>query len=76
MFARSFGVQGDTALFAAIGNVFEYTKTPWKERNNRGRVVMGGAYNHPHQTSRASLRLSHKMSGNLTVGLRLAWDAK
>jgi formylglycine-generating enzyme required for sulfatase activity len=74
--ARAFGAQGNAQLFAAVGNVFEYTRSQWKSRENRGRVVMGGAYSHPYQTSRASLRLSHKMSGNLPVGLRLAWDAE
>lgn len=71
---RALGAHGETGLFAAIGGVFEYTATPYRGRPGRGRVVMGGCYTHPRPTSRASLRLSHKLSGNLKAGLRLAWD--
>jgi len=71
---RAFGAHGDAGLFAAIGGVFEYTASAWRDRPERGRVVMGGCYTHPHTTSRASLRLSHKLSGRLKAGLRLAWD--
>jgi formylglycine-generating enzyme required for sulfatase activity len=71
---RAFGAQGDAALFSACGGAFEYTATDWGCRDNRGRVVMGGCYTHDHHTSRSSLRLSHKLSGRLKAGLRLAWD--
>ena len=74
--ARAFGAHGDAGLFAAIGGVFEYTSSPWRGRPERGRVVMGGCYTHPYSTSRASLRLSHKLSGHLKAGLRLAWDSE
>lgn len=71
---RALGASGDTALFSSIGNVFEYTSSPWRGRMDRGRVVMGGCYAHPGSTARPSLRLSHRLSGNLKAGLRLAWD--
>lgn len=71
---RALGASGDTALFSSIGNVFEYTSTPWRGRMDRGRVVMGGCYAHPAATARPSLRLSHRLSGNLKAGLRVAWD--
>ena len=41
----------------------------------RSKVVMGGCFSHPASVSRASLRLSHKLSGSLKAGIRLAWDA-
>jgi formylglycine-generating enzyme required for sulfatase activity len=62
-----------SGLFAAIGDVFEYTSSPWRGRPDRGRVVMGGAYT--HTALRASLRLSHTLSGRLKCGLRLARPA-
>ncbi len=71
---RALGASGDTALFSSIGNVFEYTSSAWRGRMDRGRVVMGGCYAHPASTARPSLRLSHRLSGNLKAGLRLAWD--
>ncbi len=73
--ARAFGAHGDAGLFSASGGVFEYTSTPWRGRDNRGRVVMGGCYTHAVSSSRLGLRLSHKLSGNLKAGLRLGWDA-
>ncbi len=72
---HALGAQGETGLFGAIGGVFEYTASPWRGRPDRGRVVMGGCFTHPRSTSRASLRLSHTLSGFLKAGLRLAWDA-
>jgi formylglycine-generating enzyme required for sulfatase activity len=72
---RALGASGEASLYGAIGGVFEYTATAWRGRPERGRVVMGGCYTHPASVSRASLRLSHKLSGNLKAGLRLAWDA-
>lgn len=72
---RALGAAGEASLYAAIGGVFEYTASPWRGRTDRGRIVMGGCYTHPAAVSRASLRLSHKLSGNLKAGLRLAWDA-
>jgi hypothetical protein len=72
---RAFGAHGDAALFSAVGGTFEYTAEAYRGRPERGRVVMGGAYTHSADVARASLRLSHKLSGNLKVGLRLAWDA-
>lgn len=71
---RAFGATGEASLYSAIGGVFEYTATWWRGRADRGRVVMGGCFTHPAHTSRASLRLSHRLSGNLKAGLRLAWD--
>ncbi len=70
----AFGAHGPAHLFGAAGSVFEYTSSPWRDRSDRGRVVMGGCFTHEHEVSRASLRLSHKLSGNLKAGLRLAWD--
>jgi formylglycine-generating enzyme required for sulfatase activity len=70
---RALGAEGDAFLFQAVGNVFQYTSSAWRGRADRGRVVMGGCYTHPMPTSRASLRLSHKLSGNLKAGLRLVW---
>jgi formylglycine-generating enzyme required for sulfatase activity len=72
---RAFGAWGDAGLFSAVGGVFEYTSSGYRGRSDRGRVVMGGCYTHPAPVSRASLRLSHKLSGHLKTGLRLAWDA-
>lgn len=72
---QAFGAQGTSGLLSAIGGVFEYTATPWRGLPNRGRTVMGGCYTHGAEVSRAGLRLSHKLSGHLKVGLRLAWDA-
>lgn len=59
-----------SGLYAAIGDVFEYTSSSYRGRKDRGRVVMGGGYSHP--ALRASLRLSHTLSGRLRCGLRLA----
>jgi formylglycine-generating enzyme required for sulfatase activity len=73
---RALGAQGDAHLFSATGNTFEYTSSLWRDQVDRGRVVMGGCYTHAGSTARASLRLSHKLSGNLKAGLRLAWDAE
>jgi hypothetical protein len=72
---RALGAHGAAGLFSSVGGVFEYTSSPWRGREDRGRIVMGGCFTHPQATSRASLRLSHKLSGNLKAGLRLAWDA-
>jgi formylglycine-generating enzyme required for sulfatase activity len=72
---HAFGSHGPAGLFSASGGVFEYTSTSWRDRENRGRVVMGGCFTHAATTARAALRLSHKLSGNLKAGLRLAWDA-
>jgi iron(II)-dependent oxidoreductase len=72
---RALGASGDAALFSAAGGVFEYTSSAYRDRPDRGRVVMGGCFTHPSSVSRAGLRLSHKLSGHLKTGLRLAWDA-
>jgi len=72
---RAFGAAGESALYGAAGGVFEYTSTWWRDREDRGREVMGGCFTHPASVSRASLRLSHRLSGTLKAGLRLAWDA-
>jgi formylglycine-generating enzyme required for sulfatase activity len=72
---RALGAQGHAGLFSAIGGVFEYTSSHWRGREDRGRIVMGGCYTHPNTAARSGLRLSHKLSGNLKAGLRLAWDA-
>lgn len=61
-----------SGLYAAIGDVFEYTVSGYRDRPDRGRVVMGGAYT--HTVLRGSLRLSHTLSGHLKCGLRLARD--
>lgn len=74
--ARALGAQGDAHLFGAVGGVFEYTSSHWRGREERGRVVMGGCFTHPLSTARASLRLSHRLSGHLKAGLRLAWNAE
>lgn len=71
---RALGATGPAHVFSAAGSVFEYTASHWRGRADRGRVVMCGCFTHPRETSRASLRLSHKLSGNLKTGLRLAWD--
>jgi hypothetical protein len=71
---RALGCHGDAGLFDAAGGVFEVTSSWWRGREDRGRVVMGGCFTHPASTARASLRLSHRLSGHLKVGLRLAWD--
>lgn len=60
-------------LYAAIGDTFECTSSFYRDRPDRGRVVMGGSY--AHAPMRASLRLSHTLSGHLRLGLRLARDA-
>jgi formylglycine-generating enzyme required for sulfatase activity len=73
---RAFGATGEASLYSAIGGVFEYTASSWRGRPERGRLVMGGCFTHPAAVSRASLRLSHRLSGNLKAGLRLAWDAE
>ena len=52
-----------------LGDVFEYTASAYRGRDDRGRIVMGGSCTHP--ALRASLRLSHTLSGRLRVGLRL-----
>jgi formylglycine-generating enzyme required for sulfatase activity len=59
-------------LFGAVGDAFEYTASFYRDRPDRGRVAMGGSYAHP--ALRASLRLSHTLSGRLRCGLRLAKD--
>lgn len=61
-----------SGLFAAVGDVFEYTASFYRDRVDRGRVCMGGAFS--HTALRASLRLSHTLSGRLKAGLRLARD--
>ncbi len=71
---RAFGAQGPGNLFSAVGGVFETTASAWRDRPDRGRVVMGGAFTHELSHARPSLRLSHTLSGNLKAGLRLAWD--
>lgn len=60
-----------SGLHGAIGDSFEYTSSHYRGRWDRGRVVMGGSWAHP--PLRASLRLSHTLSGRLRCGLRLAW---
>ncbi len=72
--SRAFGAHGDAGLFGAVGGVFEYTASHYRGRSDRGRTVMGGCYTHARDAARPSLRLSHKLSGNLKTGLRLAWD--
>ncbi len=72
---RALGAEGDAFLFQAVGNVFQYTASAWRGRVDRGRVVMGGCFTHLAPTSRTSLRLSHKLSGNLKAGVRVVWDA-
>jgi formylglycine-generating enzyme required for sulfatase activity len=74
--ARSLGAQGENQLFAAIGNLFEYTSSQRERSAPNTRVVMGGAFNRPPHDSRASLRFPHSMTGSPPIGLRLAWDAK
>ena len=59
-------------LCGAIGDVFECTASAYRDRPDRGRVVMGGSFAHP--ALRASLRLSHTLSGHLRIGLRLTRD--
>jgi formylglycine-generating enzyme required for sulfatase activity len=71
---RAFGAQGDAGLFGATGGVFEYTASSYRGNPDRGRIVMGGCFTHPAWVGRLSLRLSHKLSGNLKAGARLAWD--
>jgi formylglycine-generating enzyme required for sulfatase activity len=61
-----------SGLFGAIGDAFECTSSAYRDRPDRGRVVMGGSY--AHTALRASLRLSHTLSGRLRLGLRLAKD--
>jgi len=73
--SRAFGAHGPSSLFGSIGGVFEYTSSWYRGRADRGRVVMGGCYTHPYTAARPSLRLSHRLSGSLKAGLRLAWDA-
>lgn len=62
-----------SGLYGAIGDVFEYTSSWYRGRRDRGRVAMGGGWSHP--PLRASLRLSHTLSGRLRCGLRLAAPA-
>jgi len=69
------GLQGPTGLYCASGDVFEVTADWYHGREDRGRVVMGGSYAHDVAVARAGLRLSHTLSGNLKLGLRLARDA-
>ncbi|GEM_PF-3638335 len=64
--------QGPGALLSACGDVFEVTSSAYRDRPDRGRVCMGGSYAHKGDTARCSLRLSHTLSGNLRMGLRLA----
>jgi formylglycine-generating enzyme required for sulfatase activity len=59
-------------LYGAIGDAFECTSGYYRDRTDRGRVVMGGSF--AHGPIRASLRLSHTLSGRLKIGLRLARD--
>lgn len=59
-----------SGLYDAIGDSFELTASDYRGRPDRGRVVMGGSC--AHAPMRASLRLSHTLSGVLRVGLRLA----
>jgi formylglycine-generating enzyme required for sulfatase activity len=59
-----------SGLFDIVGNAFECTSGYYRDRMDRGRVVMGGSY--AHAMMRASLRLSHTLSGHLRVGLRTA----
>ncbi|MFN7144998.1 MAG: SUMF1/EgtB/PvdO family nonheme iron enzyme, partial [Myxococcota bacterium] len=61
------------ALFDAVGNVFECTASWYRDNPERGRVAMGGSYS--LLALRASLRLSHTLSGRLRLGLRLARSA-
>ncbi|MDP2312577.1 MAG: SUMF1/EgtB/PvdO family nonheme iron enzyme [Pseudomonadota bacterium] len=61
-----------SGLYGAIGDAFECTASRYRDRPDRGRVVMGGSY--AHAALRASLRLSHTLSGRLKIGLRLARD--
>lgn len=58
-----------SGLFSVIGDAFEYTTSHYRGRIDRGRVTMGGSWAHP--PVRASLRLSHTLSGRLRSGLRL-----
>lgn len=69
---RGLGAHGDAQLYSASGGVFETTSSWYRGRTDRGRVLMGGAYTHPAPVSRVSLRLSHRLSGHLKAGLRLA----
>lgn len=62
-----------SGLDGIIGDVFEYTSSYYRGDPERGRVVMGGSYS--HTALRASLRLSHTLSGRLKCGLRLARPA-
>lgn len=71
---RAFGCHGDAMLYGAVGGTFETTSSAWRGREDRGRVVMGGAFTHPRRSADPGLRLSHRLSGNLKCGLRLAWD--
>lgn len=73
---RAFGCHGDSLLYSAVGGVFETTSSAWRDREDRGRVVMGGCFTHPRRAADPGLRLSHRLSGNLKCGLRLAWDAE
>ncbi|MES2639353.1 MAG: SUMF1/EgtB/PvdO family nonheme iron enzyme [Myxococcota bacterium] len=59
-----------SGLYGAIGDAFECTSSRYRDRPDRGRVVMGGSF--AHTALRASLRLSHTLSGRLKIGLRLA----
>lgn len=58
------------ALYGAIGDVFECTSSWYRGQEDRGRVLMGGSF--AHTALRASLRLSHTLSGRLRLGMRLA----
>lgn len=70
----AFPSQGHTGLVAAIGDAFECTASPYRDRPDRGRIVMGGSCAHPAELARAGLRPSHTLSGHLKVGMRLARD--
>jgi hypothetical protein len=73
---RAFGCHGDALLYSAVGGVFETTSSNWRGRQDRGRVVMGGCFTHPRRAAHPDRRLSHRLSGNLKCGLRLAWEAE
>lgn len=73
---RAFGCHGDALLYGAVGGVFETTSSRWREQDDRGRVVMGGCFTHTRRAADPGRRLSHRLSGNLKCGLRLAWNAE
>jgi hypothetical protein len=67
--------QNGSDLFALCGDVFEFTSTPYRGQTGWGRVVMGGSFAHSGDLARCGLRPSHRLSGHLKAGFRLAWDA-